>query len=78
MKSFFKVPVQSVEVRTQVLDRAIKEVAELEKRMNYKAKPLSGSEQDQLNTEFRNFVRARKFLDRFQAPRVRARGDVWE
>jgi hypothetical protein len=45
----------------QFLKQVREKVAELEKRMNYKAQPLSDEEQDKLEAKFRSAARLKKW-----------------
>lgn len=45
------------------LTSAEQRVAEFEKRMNYKAKPLSEEAQDRLEAKFRTASRMKKWVD---------------
>ena len=47
----------------KILEAACKTVAELELAMNYKAKALSEKEQDELDTQFHNAMRMRKWVE---------------
>ena len=47
----------------QFLKQVREKVAELEKRMNYKAQPLSEEQQDRLDAKFHNAQRMRRWAD---------------
>ena len=45
------------------LKQVRQKIEEFEKRMNYKAKPLSEEDQDRLDAKFHNAVRMRKWIE---------------
>jgi len=47
----------------QLLKQVRQKVAELEKRMNYKAQPLSEEEQVRLDAKFHNAQRMRRWVE---------------
>jgi phage shock protein A len=47
----------------QFLKQVREKVAELEKRMNYKAQPLSEEQQDRLDAKFHNAQRMRRWVE---------------
>jgi tagatose-1,6-bisphosphate aldolase non-catalytic subunit AgaZ/GatZ len=47
----------------QHLKQVMEKVAELEKRMNYKAQPLSEEQQDRLDAKFHNALRMRRWVE---------------
>jgi hypothetical protein len=47
----------------QFLMQIRQKVEELEKRMNYKAQPLSEEAQERLDTKFHNAVRMRRWIE---------------
>lgn len=47
----------------QHLKQVRQKVAELEKRMNYKAQPLSDEEQERLDAKFHNAKRMRRWIE---------------
>ena len=47
----------------QFLKQVGEKVAELEKRMNYKAQPLSEEEQVRLDAKFHNAIRMRRWIE---------------
>ncbi len=47
----------------QHLKQVRQKVAELEKRMNYKAQPLSEEEQERFNAKFHNAQRMRRWVE---------------
>ena len=47
----------------QFLKQVREKVAELEKRMNFKAQPLSEEEQDQLDAKLRNSYRQKRWVE---------------
>ncbi len=53
----------STESAQQHLTQVRQKVAELEKRMNYKAQPLSEEEQNKLDAKFRNSYRQKRWVE---------------
>ena len=53
----------SSESAQQHLTQVRQRVAELEKRMNFKAKPLSEEEQNNLDAKFHNAARMRRWIE---------------
>jgi hypothetical protein len=47
----------------QHLKQVMQKVTELEKRMNYKAQPLSEEEQEQFDAKFHNAQRMRRWVE---------------
>ena len=47
----------------QFLKQVREKVAELEKRMNYKAQPLSEEQQERLDAKFHNAQRMRRWVE---------------
>ena len=47
----------------QFLKQVREKLAELEKRMNYKAQPLSEEQQDRLDAKFHNAQRMRRWVE---------------
>lgn len=47
----------------QHLKQVIQKVAELERRMNYKAQPLSEKEQERFDAKFHNAIRMRRWVE---------------
>ena len=47
----------------QFLKQVMEKVAELEKRMNYKAQPLSEEQQERLDAKFHNAQRMRRWVE---------------
>ncbi len=47
----------------QHLKQVREKLAELEKRMNYKAQPLSEEEQNKLDAKFRNSYRQKRWVE---------------
>ena len=47
----------------QFLKQVREKVAELEKRMNYKAQPLSEEEQERFDAKFHNAIRMRRWVE---------------
>jgi hypothetical protein len=50
-------------VQQQHLKQVRQKVADLEKRMNYKAQPLSEEEQERFDTKFHNALRMRRWVE---------------
>ena len=49
--------------KQQHLKQVMEKVAELEKRMNYKAQPLSEEAQERLDAKFHNAIRMRRWVE---------------
>ena len=47
----------------QFLKQITQKVEEFEKRMNYKAQPLSEEAQERLDTKFHNAIRMRRWIE---------------
>jgi hypothetical protein len=47
----------------QHLNQVMQKIEEFEKRMNYKAQPLSEEDQDRLDAKFHNALRIRRWVE---------------